>query len=47
MPDIAEIKKTHGAETGALFARLVEKLQIARSEWVKEFMRQIQREKAA
>lgn len=47
MPDIAEINKTHGAETGALFARLVEKLQIARSEWINEFMRQIQRERAA
>ena len=47
MPDIAEIKKTHGAEIGSLFARLVETLQIARSEWVKEFMRQIQRERAA
>lgn len=47
MPDIAEINKTHGAEVGVLFARLVETLQIARSEWVKEFMRQINREKAA
>ena len=47
IPDISEINKTHGAETGALFARLVEKLQIARSEWINEFMRQIQREKAA
>ena len=47
IPDITEINKTHGAETGALFARLVEKLQIARSEWINEFMRQIQREKAA
>ena len=47
MPDIAEINKTHGAEVGVLFARLVETLQIARSEWVKEFMRQIQRERAA
>ena len=47
IPDLAEINKTHGAEVGALFARLVETLQIARSEWVKEFMRQIQRERAA
>ncbi len=47
MPDIAEINKTHGAEVGVLFARLVEKLQIARSEWINEFMRQIQRERAA
>ena len=47
IPDITEINKTHGAEVGVLFARLVETLQIARSEWVKEFMRQIQREKAA
>ena len=47
IPDITEINKTHGAETGALFARLVETLQIARSEWVKEFMRQINRERAA
>ena len=47
IPDITEINKTHGAEVVALFARLVETLQIARSEWVKEFMRQIQREKAA
>ena len=47
IPDITEINKTHGAEVVALFARLVETLQIARSEWVKEFMRQINREKAA
>lgn len=47
IPDIKEIHRTHGAEVGVLFARLVETLQIARSEWVKEFMRQIQRERAA
>ena len=47
IPDISEINKTHGAEIGSLFARLVDALQIARSEWVNEFMRQINREKAA
>ena len=47
IPDLAEINKTHGAEVGALFARLVDTLQIDRSEWVNSFMRQITKEKAA
>lgn len=47
IPDIAEINKTHGAEVGALFARLVDTLQIDRNEWVNSFMQQIFKERAA
>ena len=47
IPDLAEINKTHGAEVGSLFARLVDTLQIDRSEWVNSFMQQIFKERAA
>lgn len=47
IPDLAEINNTHGAEVGALFARLVDTLQIDRNEWVNSFMQQIFKEKAA
>ena len=47
LPDVREISKSHGAEVYHAFVRLVDTMQVDRSEWIKEFMRQIQRERAA
>ena len=47
LPDVREISKSHGAEVYHAFVRLVGTMQVDRSEWINEFMRQIIREKAA
>ena len=47
LPDVREISKSHGAEVYYKFVRLVYTMQVDRNEWVNEFMRQINREKAA
>ena len=47
IPDIREIHKKYGNEISKLFTHLTDVMQIERNEWVNEFMRQIQRERAA
>ncbi len=46
-PDLSEIRSGWGEDAYNRFSRLVEVMQIERQEWVNEFMRQIQRERAA
>lgn len=46
-PDLSEIRRGWGEDAYNRFSRLVEVMQIERQEWINEFMRQIQREKAA
>lgn len=46
-PDLTEIRTGWGEEAYNHFSRLVEVMQIEKSEWINEFMRQINREKAA
>ena len=47
IPDIREIHKKYGSEIFKQFTHLTDVMQIERQEWINEFMRQIQREKAA
>ena len=47
IPDMREIQRKYGDERYAQFTKLADNMQIERNEWVSEFMRQINREKAA
>ena len=47
IPDIREIHNQYGGEVFKQFTHLTDVMQIERNEWVNEFMRQIQRERAA
>ena len=46
IPDIKEIHRTHGVEVGNLFAHLVDTLNLDRTEWVRRFTWQLNKEKA-
>ena len=46
IPDIKEIHRTRGVEVGNLFARLVDTLNLDRTEWVRRFTWQLTKEKA-
>ncbi len=47
IPDMREIQKEYGDERYSQFVKLADTMQVERNEWVNEFMKQINREKAA
>ena len=47
IPDMREIQRSSGDERYKQFVKLADNMQVERSEWIKVFMRQIQRERAA
>ena len=47
IPDMREIQKEYGDERYKQFVKLADTMQVERNEWVNEFMKQINREKAA